>query len=134
MMEQQPLRRNIPIAESDFEVRDQLFKTTGTEHDIPKAYLEEFEAQAIFHWNGAKRLLKIAGDEFKDAEEYLDNTISWCTNLTRGRQGMNVVTVLGRGFLPRRTNQGYEIPKDVVPKKPVNEEQPQQYVNQNGYY
>lgn len=133
MIEQQTIKRNIPIAESDFEVRDQLFKTTGTEHDIPKSYLEEFEAQAIFHWSTAKRLLQVAGEEFKEAEEYIQNTMNWCTNLTRGRQGMNVVTVLGRNYLPKRTPFGYEIPKDVVPKKPTQEEQVQQQYVPVGY-
>lgn len=118
MATNQPVERIVPISESEFEVKDSLLKSTGTQHDIPKAYMEEYEAEAVFKWRNAKKLLSIAGDDFTEAESYLADTIDWCVNLTRGRQGMNVVTVLGRDFLPKRTPQGYDIPKDITPKPP----------------
>jgi len=130
---QQVLRRASGIIpDSQFEVQDKLLSTSGTEHDIPKAYLEENEIRASMHWKSAKKLLELAGEDFKDAEKYLEETASLAINLTRGRQGINVTTVLGRAILPKRNNQGYDLTKnkiDIVPKQPnyQPETQPVQY-------
>lgn len=113
------------VPETSVELQDMLFKSTNSSNDIPKAYMEEYEIEAYFWWKQAWELLEKAGVDFEEAKSYLENTANSMVNLTRGRQGMNVVTILGRPQIPKRTSQGYaESKNNLVPVRPVQSQQP----------
>lgn len=128
----EPEVHRVYVPETPVELHGQLFSTTNTESDIPKAYMEEHEIKAYFHWKQAVRLLEKAGGDFEEAKDYLQSTMDTVVNLTRGRQGMNVTTILGRPQLPKRGAQGYEQSKyNPVPIRKQDPMPAQTYEQQN---
>lgn len=129
-----PEIHRVYVPETPVELHGQLFSTTNTESDIPKAYLEEHEIKAYFLWKQSVELLEKAGEDFEEAKKYLESTMNTMVNLSRGRQGMNVVTILGRPQLPKRGAQGYEESRyNPVPIKKQEMMPMQSYQDQQNY-